>query len=213
MYLLFDTETTGLPRSWNAKMEDVNNWPRLVQIAWLEYDEDGKEISKGDYIIKPEGYVIPKEAARIHKIDTELACSVGDKMRDVLNVLSALISKSKFLVAHNINFDINVVGAEFIREYIKSDMLEKKQICTMNAGVDLCKIPGKTKYKFPKLSELYRKLFDEGFSEAHNAAADIEATGRCFWEMKRLGLFDEERKDDGGGNSKSDGGEKELSLF
>jgi len=209
MYLLFDTETTGLPRNWNAPMEDSENWPRVVQIAWLEYDKNGKEISKGDYIIKPNGFEIPNDAARIHKISTARAIDEGEELSTILKVFGALIDKSEYLVAHNINFDIMVIGAELKREYISSDIKKKKQICTMKESVDFCKIPGKTRYKFPKLAELYRKLFDEGFKEAHNAAADIEATSRCFWELKKQNIIlpnkivkIKEEKDD-----------EELSLF
>ena len=50
MYLFFDTETTGLPKNWNAPIQNVNNWPRMVQIAWLLYDNNGTkiEIDKAD---------------------------------------------------------------------------------------------------------------------------------------------------------------------
>ncbi len=41
MYLIFDTETTGLPRRWDAPLTDSDNWPRAVQIAWQLHDEWG----------------------------------------------------------------------------------------------------------------------------------------------------------------------------
>jgi len=66
MYLFFDTETTGLPLNWKAPVTHVNNWPRMVQLAYLYYDTDGKMIDSGDYIIKPEGFTIPAEVSRIH---------------------------------------------------------------------------------------------------------------------------------------------------
>ena len=59
MYLIFDTETTGLPQNFNAPLSDSDNWPRMVQIAWQLHDEEGKLIENQDYIIKPEGYDIP----------------------------------------------------------------------------------------------------------------------------------------------------------
>ena len=54
MYLFFDTETTGLPKDWKAPISDLDNWPRLVQIAWSHYDSSGNEISNNSYIIKIE---------------------------------------------------------------------------------------------------------------------------------------------------------------
>jgi len=77
MYLFLDTETTGLPRSWNAPIEFVANWPRVVEIAWLTFDENGKEKDKKSFIIKPDGFKIPDEAAMIHGITTDLQCSQG----------------------------------------------------------------------------------------------------------------------------------------
>ena len=77
MYLFFDTETTGLPRNWKAPVTDLNNWPRLVQLAYLYYDADGKKIMGGDCIIKPEGFTIPTDASRVHGITTERALEEG----------------------------------------------------------------------------------------------------------------------------------------
>ena len=75
MYLFFDTETTGLPRNWKAPVSDLNNWPRLVQLAFLYYDNNGNKISSGDFIIKPEGFTIPTDVSRIHGITTERSIS------------------------------------------------------------------------------------------------------------------------------------------
>ena len=50
MYLFFDTETTGLPKNYKAPASDLNNWPRLVQLAYHLYDNDGNKISEGDHI-------------------------------------------------------------------------------------------------------------------------------------------------------------------
>jgi len=85
MYLFFDTETTGLPRNWKAPVTDLNNWPRLVQLAYLLYDENGNKITGGDYIIKPEGFTIPINASRIHGISTERAIREGNIMGGIIN--------------------------------------------------------------------------------------------------------------------------------
>ena len=77
MYLFFDTETTGLPRDYNAPVHNVENWPRMVQIAWLIYDYDGQKLDSKDFIIKPEGYTIPKNVVDIHNISTVRAMKEG----------------------------------------------------------------------------------------------------------------------------------------
>lgn len=189
MYLFFDTETTGIPRNWNAPISDLDNWPRLVQIAWLQYDSKGRKISGQDYIIKPEGFTIPGEASQIHGITTERAGREGVALKKVLEEFSGLIDESGFLVAHNMSFDEKIVGAEFLRKGIKNSLFQTERLCTMKASTDYCKLPGNYGYKWPKLSELHIKLFDDAFEEAHNATVDIEACAKCFWELKRLRII------------------------
>jgi len=187
MYLFFDSETTGLPLSWKAPVTDLNNWPRLVQLAYLLYDADGNKITSEDVIIKPDGFTIPIESSRIHGITQERAMQEGQSLNVVLEQFNGLIGKSTYLVAHNMAFDEKIVGAEFLRLGMPNTIASKNKICTMDKSTNFCAIEGPYGYKWPKLSELHYKLFNRGFEEAHNAAVDIEATARCFWELKRLG--------------------------
>jgi DNA polymerase III subunit epsilon len=187
MYLFFDTETTGLPNNWKAPVTDLNNWPRLVQLAYLLYDINGTFVSGCDYIIRPEGFTIPLEASRIHGISTERAIQEGKPLRNVLHEFLTLIEQSEYLVAHNMSFDEKIIGAEFLRNGMDDIVRIKKKICTMQSATDFCALQGPYGYKWPKLSELYYKLFHTDFKEAHNAAIDIKVTAKCFWELKKLG--------------------------
>lgn len=187
MYLFFDTETTGLPRNWKAPVTDLNNWPRLVQLAYLLYDKKGNKISGGDYIIKPEGFRIPTDVSKIHGISTKKAIQEGQALPTVLQNFHTLINQSEYLVAHNINFDEKIVGAEFLRNKMQNSVATKRKICTMQSTTNFCALNGPYGYKWPKLFELHYKLFGTGFEEAHNAAVDINATAKCFWELKHLG--------------------------
>jgi len=189
MYLFFDTETTGLPRNWRAPVTDLNNWPRMVQIAWILSDNKGNRIEVDDFIIKPENFKIPKDTSRVHGITTERAIDEGTDLEMVLSKFNELIAQTDFIVAHNISFDEKILGAEFIRKRIQSDFNKKRKLCTMESSTNYCRIPGPYGYKWPKLSELYMKLFGEDFEEAHNASVDINATEKCFWEMRKIGLI------------------------
>jgi DNA polymerase III epsilon subunit-like protein len=189
MYLFFDTETTGLPRSWKAPVTDLSNWPRLVQLAWLSYDAEGNEIGSGDLIVTPDGFEIPPDAARVHGITTARAERDGVPLRAVLSQFAAEIERAKTLVAHNMSFDEKIVGAEFLRTGNKHILTEKKLICTMEGAKEFCGLMGPYGLKWPKLSELHKKLFNEDFADAHNAANDIRATARCFWELRARGVL------------------------
>jgi DNA polymerase III subunit epsilon len=187
MYLFFDTETTGLPRNWKASVTDLDNWPRMVQLAFLLYDKNGNKISGGDFVIKPEGFTIPTDSSRVHGISTERALREGKLLMSVLQDFQSLIYQSEYLVAHNMSFDEKIVGAEFLRNRMPDSTSKKRKICTMQSTTTFCAIDGPYGYKWPKLSELYFKLFGTGFEESHNAAVDINATAKCFWELRRIG--------------------------
>jgi DNA polymerase III subunit epsilon len=189
MYLFFDTETTGLPKNWKAPVSDLNNWPRMVQIAWRRYSQDGTLLSTGNHIIKPEGFIIPKDVARVHGITHEKALAEGEMLMDVLKIFSGHARESEVFVAHNISFDEKIIGAELIRSKLGDIFRGKEKICTMHETTDFCKIPGPYGYKWPKLPELHFKLFRQNFQEAHNAAVDIEITAKCFWELRRRNLI------------------------
>ena len=196
MYLIFDTETTGLPKSWNAPITNTDNWPRCVQIAWQLHDKMGSVVAHNDFLIKPDGYNIPYDAERIHGISTELAEEQGIALAEGLKLFQEALQKTTFIVGQNLNFDLNIMGCEFHRLGIENNLtsLPILDTCTEKTAF-MCKIPGGRggKFKLPTLTELHQHLFGVGFGEAHNATADVEATTRCFLELIRLGEFTKEQ--------------------
>ncbi len=192
MYLIFDTETTGLPKSWNAPITNTDNWPRCVQIAWQLHDEMGNVLEHNDFLIKPEGYNIPYDAERIHGISTELAEEQGIALAEGLVLFNEALEKTTFIVGQNVNFDLNIMGCEFHRLGVENKLssLPVLDTCTEKTAL-MCQIPGGRggKFKLPTLTELHTHLFGTGFGEAHNATADVEATTRCFLELIRLRKF------------------------
>ncbi|MBZ9628698.1 DNA polymerase III subunit alpha [Psychroflexus sp. CAK1W] len=194
MYLIFDTETTGLPKRWNAPVTDTDNWPRAIQIAWQVHDQWGNLVEAKDYLVRPDGFDIPYDAERIHGISTALAQEKGESLDFVLGEFNEALLKSKFAVGQNLGFDVNVMGAEFHRAMFETPMhsMPVLDTCTEKTAA-LCKIPGGRggKFKLPTLTELHEHLFGEAFGEAHNATADVEATTRCFLELIRIGNYTE----------------------
>ena len=198
MYLIFDTETTGLPKRWDAPLTDTDNWPRCIQIAWQLHDEMGNLIEHQDYLIRPEGFNIPYDSEQIHGISTELAQEQGIELEEVLIKFNDALSRTKFVVGQNVGFDTNIMGAEFIRANMEIDLqdLPILDTCTETTA-KLCEIPGGRggKFKLPTLTELHEFLFNQAFAEAHNATADVEATTRCFLELIRQRVFTKEELD------------------
>ncbi|KGO90886.1 DNA polymerase III subunit alpha [Flavobacterium subsaxonicum] len=198
MYLIFDTETTGLPKRWDAPITDTDNWPRCIQIAWQLHDEMGALIEHQDYMVRPDGFNIPYDAERIHGISTDLALEQGLALADVLEKFNIALSKSKFIVGQNVGFDVNIMGSEFHRHGVQSPLAAMKVLDTCTEiTADLLKLPGGRggRFKLPTLTELHQYLFGEPFGEAHNATADVEATTRCFLELLKREIFTKEELD------------------
>lgn len=187
--VFFDTETTGVPLNYKAPSSDTNNWPRLVQLAWILTDEESNRIHTGNLIVKPDGFVIPADATKVHGITTQRAKEEGVSLAEAIEQFKADLDVATYIVGHNIDFDKKIVGAEMIRLGMKDELEKKKSYCTMQSSIDFCKIPGKYGYKYPKLQELYKKLFGTEFDNAHDAMSDIEATEKCFWELKKRKLI------------------------
>lgn len=195
MFLIFDTETTGLPLDYKISYKSTENWPRMVQISWQLHNAYGKLIEVKNYIIKPEDYEIPYAVTKIHGITTERAIEQGVDLGYVLNEFNSALEHSIYIIGHNVDFDINVLGAEFVRRNTDTQLHRRKTIDTKDESVDYCALPGGRGggFKWPKLEELHLKLFGEKISEAHNAAADVEATARCFFELLRLQIINKEK--------------------
>jgi DNA polymerase-3 subunit alpha len=195
MYIVFDTETTGLPRNFNAPLTDFDNWPRVVQLAWQIHDGKGELLDVKNYIVKPDGFTIPYNSEKIHGISTKLANHLGIPLKQVLSSFKEGLTQAKYVVGHNVEFDLNIMGSEYARAGESNPFDALKAIDTMKATVDFCAIPGGKggKYKYPNLTELYSKLFQETFAEAHNASADVEATARVFLETLRRGILPPEK--------------------
>jgi DNA polymerase III subunit alpha len=190
MYLIFDTETTGLPQNYSAPLTDFDNWPRCVQLAWQRHDHTGKLVSNGNYIIQPDGFSIPFNAEKVHGISTERAREEGVPLEEAMDAFNRDLEKAEFVIGHNLEFDLNIMGSEYLRMGRENPLPEKIHIDTKDDATAYCKLQGgRGKYKWPTLSELHEKLFDADFEEAHNAAADVDATARCYLELLRIGVI------------------------
>ncbi len=191
MYLIFDTETTGLPKDFNAPYTDLDNWPRLVQIAWQLHDYSGKLVRAENMIVKPEGFTIPFNAEKVHGISTEIAMEEGLPLKDVLGKFAEDIAQSTLIIGHNIGFDVNIMGAEYIRGAVDSKLHDielydtKSEETATYVGIQ----GGRGgKFKWPTLTELHTKLFNESFDDAHDAAYDVSATARCYFGLISVGI-------------------------
>ncbi len=191
MILFFDTETTGVPKDYKAPFTNTANWPRMIQLAYIITKEDGTILKEYDELIKPVGFVIPEQAQKIHGISTEMALKSGVDLQKAIAEFWIDLNQVHTIVAHNLAYDYNIIGAEWVRTGKKQKSAPKNKICTMESTTKFVGIPNPkgVGFKWPKLQELYFELFGEEFDNAHNALVDIRATAKCFFELKNRGVI------------------------
>jgi DNA polymerase III epsilon subunit-like protein len=191
-FLLVDCETTGLPRTRYFSADDVEAWPRLVQIAWGRCDTRGKRIKAYCHIIRPEGFRIPADATKIHGITHAHAFRVGKDLTGVMDEFREAVDRpGTVLVAHNLDYDWGVLASEFVRLGKPVSALEIPGICTMKSTTGICRLPrpGGFGYKWPTLEELHACLFGRSYEGAHDASHDLEACARCFFKLLQAGHY------------------------
>jgi DNA polymerase III epsilon subunit-like protein len=207
--IVFDTETTGLPKTKFINPDTLDKWPYIVQFSYVIYDTNLNEIVEVcDFIIKmKENIIIPEDSISIHKITNEISKEKGFKIDTILKKFIEDLNTTDMLVGHNITFDINIVKVELLRLIYEKDYNKTKEemisyknnlyvltnfkniYCTMQESIKLCDIKLQDKYgkeyiKFPKLIELHNKLFNSIPNNLHNSLNDILVTLRCFMKLK-----------------------------
>ena len=188
--VFFDTETTGLPRDYNAPSSNLTNWPRLVQLAWIVSDYDGNVISSENHIISPDGFEIPSSSVAIHGITTSIAKSKGEKLIDVIDKFLEVLQNATAIAGHNISFDQHIVEAEILRCGRSNILKNIPAYCTMKLSANYCNfLISNKKVKWPTLQELYFKLYGNSFEDSHDAMSDIKATYSCFFTLVKLGVI------------------------
>ena len=187
--VIFDTETTGLPKFRRiSAMDKKDNWPDLVSICWLVF-EDGKQMTNSYHVIQPMGWTISEEAAAIHGITTEMAKG-GDNMREILSAFREDIRTADRIVAHNLDFDKNVILHAFLWRLQEPVVFwpDRADFCTAEMTKNILKLPSKYPrpndlYKIPTLNELYEATFQEPAPpNDHSAERDVDVLQRIYWK-------------------------------
>ena len=190
--LVFDVETTGLPKKYKPSIDELDMWPHIVQISWIVYSTDDMDLlSLEDHIIKlPNNMTIPEDSTKIHGISNEIMNEKGKDLMSILYKFYNALANSQVLVAHNLNFDKSMVQVESNRLGLSHSCFNNiAEFCTMNYGDKICNLKRINKYnrkvsKYPKLIELYQKLFNETPKNLHNSLNDVLVCFRCYFKLR-----------------------------
>jgi len=193
--LFFDIETTGLPpRGVNPSENTFDKYDkcRIISIAWILRDES-IVYSQNYMIVDPgQSYMYEKIGAEfIHHISRKMIVDYGKPVEEVLALFMKDVKSADTVIAHNLFFDRTITVAELYRmgDTINAMILQEASgVCTMLSTVDIVKCPGKfsSSYKWPKLQELYKFLFDENFENAHCALDDVFAMVKCYYKIEHM---------------------------
>lgn len=183
---VIDIETDGLP----SRTPEGINYPNIVQVAWILMDSEGNIYKKDSDLINYPN-IIYTDAFKVNKIDIEIVKKIGKQPEDVFRRLISDVRISDYIVAHNVNFDLPILRNQLSLYRIPDAFKDKTTICTMKETVDFCNIENYDgKLKYPKLTELYEKLFRYEIDQIHNAEADVLITAKCFKELLLQNIID-----------------------
>jgi len=201
MILFFDTETTGIRKGGFI--------PRVVQIGALLTDNKGKTLAELNVLLKPEGFdTVPQAAANVHGFSYELIKECGIDRETGLAAFFELVDNADILVAHNAEYDLDLMQIEIDYQADKSNgitalwteaMAKAQVFCTMLNSRDILKMPlsdaqarffrdtgNDQKFKNPRLIEAYRHFFNTDFEGAHDAMADVRACKDVYFKLHSL---------------------------
>lgn len=173
LFFVFDIETDGL-------IVD-KSYPNIVQISWMIIDFDGVVHKKNNLFINCD-FNENSSAFKINKLKPELIKQLGKEPIEAYQIVINDLKHCKTLVAHNIDFDYDVLFNEFKKYNLKNIPHDKGKFCTMKWGQkELAKEDENIKY--PKLTELYKHLFNHEITQLHNANSDVIILSKCFKEI------------------------------
>ena len=196
--LFFDTETSNFIKK--ALSADHPDQAWTVQIGALLTDLENNEIDKLNVIIKANGREMNHYAEEVHGISVERADEEGIEEKDAAEQFGLLLRQANLVVGHNFDFDWKYAqhllerNMDTLSDEARSAFyLDLPNQCTMKDKkiVKFCGLKNKAnRPKWPKLIELYKILFGEGFEDAHDAFADITATAKCYFELLKRGIIE-----------------------
>ncbi len=191
-YLIFDISANDKPKDWKAPFSDTFAWPRMVHISWIILDEELKLVEDYDCIIKPEGFSIDEKIAKLCHLDEEDVQQKSSELEAILDQFDQSIQSVDYAIAHNLNFNQNVLAAEYIRKNRQPQHFQVESLCLMQESTYFCKLPNKRGgYKWPSLQELYALLFNQKYAPSNNARADVIAATRAFKKLKLMGELED----------------------
>lgn len=186
--LIFDTETTGLPKN---RPPEHPEQPWVIQLGAVFFDlaSDRFEHVINTLVIPPDHAVIDPAkfagAEKVHGISLEMIYANGRSSQSVFRELRDLAREADIVAAYNFEFDEKLVRFSsyrthptFIHDPVLGRPTERAHHCVMEQTKDYFNAP-----RWLKLSEAYKRITGEPITDAHDALADAVAAAVVFKEV------------------------------
>jgi|TARA_R110002020_G_scaffold424637_3_gene633878 DNA polymerase-3 subunit epsilon len=174
MLIVFDLETTGLPK---AEGSDLDMQPKIIEFGAIKLTEELIEVDRLEFFCNPKHMLDPKI--------TKITGITDDMLKDQkpfiahLDRLNEFFLGTKRMFAHNLGFDRKILKFELERlDKVTSFPWPYEHTCTVEVGQ---RVWGKMR----KLGDIYEELFEEKIEGSHRSMNDVEATLRIIdWYAK-----------------------------
>ncbi len=189
-FLVVDSETSDLPKKWDLPYDAPNNWPHILQVAWIIFNKKGKEIKRENHYINIKDVKISKVSQNVHHLDYNFLTLNGNDRNEVMQKLAVdLEIYQPLIIGHFVELDFHLICVEFYRENIKSCISELPLFCTMMASKPYIKNPS---LKYLKLNRFYKTLFNKRPEILHDAIVDAELTSEIFFHLLKINEIDDD---------------------
>lgn len=209
--MFYDAETTGIPK-YKLPSSDPSQ-PRIIEIAAeLCIESTGETLARMDMLIRPEGWVIPKEVEDLTGITNEQVNAFGLYAQTAIGTFIQLWEMADTRCGHNESFDARMIRIELMRHvYLNMREVFDKTVgtagapipfadhwkkapayCTKNSSASIVNLPptaamvakGMTAPKSPTLGEAFKFFFGHAPEVSHRAGVDVTHTKEVYYAIK-----------------------------
>jgi len=195
--LLLKVHSTGIQKNLLAPFTPIESWPRVVSLTWRTYTSKKEWLSSSRYVVYPDDFSIPVESVNVHGITTEHAKEHGTPRSEIFTHFITDLQESEYIIAHNIKFDYQVLRSELFRANLPYSFPRVTPISLLDTSSNLLCLPYANSkeafggplvnFKPPKLTELYKFLFDKDLNLEKQDV--VEATADCFFELVKRNVI------------------------
>lgn len=177
MTLLFSTETTGDPIVPYPPIQETQNWPRLIRLAWVVCNDDGQLVRGFSFTISPEH--LGDEAGLLTSSELQDLKTKGHPLEKIVKKFLDDYDVCQTMVAHDLGRHYGVLAAEAIRVGARAKTRIEKKLCT-KTQIDEIYPDDQSK----EVADLWFALFGNQITPGFDIMVDLKFLVDIYSELK-----------------------------